>query len=477
MWFSEGSVQVSNKKYYQMIPKVDEILTDDRVLEIMKTMPRKIVIEAINEEINKIRALIQNDEDEKRIINSLNELIINIINNCMEKNKFNLRRVVNATGVIIHTNLGRSLLNSDVIDNIMQISTNYSNLEFDIQKGKRGSRYSHLEKIISQITGGEAALVVNNNAAAVLLVLSTVAKNKNVIVSRGELIEIGGSFRIPEVMEQSGAILKEVGTTNKTHFEDYKNAIDEETSCIMKVHTSNYKILGFTSDVPVSELKELKNDKILLIEDLGSGVLIDLSKYGISYEPTVSDSIKNGADIVTFSGDKLLGGPQAGIIVGKKELIDKMKKNPLTRALRVDKFTISALEATFRYYLDESTAISNVPTLSMIVKSIDKIEEQVIRVMDVLKQKIRSEEIIFDIVDDFSEIGGGSLPLEKLNTKCLSIELRKGNIVEFERNLRNYEIPIISRIFKNKILFDFRTIREDEESIVIKAIINACEYI
>jgi len=460
-----------------MIPKVDEILTDDRVLEIMKTMPRKIVIEAINEEINKIRALIQNDEDEKRIINSLNELIINIINNCMEKNKFNLRRVVNATGVIIHTNLGRSLLNSDVIDNIMQISTNYSNLEFDIQKGKRGSRYSHLEKIISQITGGEAALVVNNNAAAVLLVLSTVAKNKNVIVSRGELIEIGGSFRIPEVMEQSGAILKEVGTTNKTHFEDYKNAIDEETSCIMKVHTSNYKILGFTSDVPVSELKELKNDKILLIEDLGSGVLIDLSKYGISYEPTVSDSIKNGADIVTFSGDKLLGGPQAGIIVGKKELIDKMKKNPLTRALRVDKFTISALEATFRYYLDESTAISNVPTLSMIVKSIDKIEEQVIRVMDVLKQKIRSEEIIFDIVDDFSEIGGGSLPLEKLNTKCLSIELRKGNIVEFERNLRNYEIPIISRIFKNKILFDFRTIREDEESIVIKAIINACEYI
>ncbi|HOK63178.1 MAG TPA: L-seryl-tRNA(Sec) selenium transferase [Soehngenia sp.] len=468
---------MSNKKYYQMIPKVDEILTDDRVLEIMKTMPRKIVIEAINEEINKIRALIQNDEDEKRIINSLNELIINIINNCMEKNKFNLRRVVNATGVIIHTNLGRSLLNSDVIDNIMQISTNYSNLEFDIQKGKRGSRYSHLEKIISQITGGEAALVVNNNAAAVLLVLSTVAKNKNVIVSRGELIEIGGSFRIPEVMEQSGAILKEVGTTNKTHFEDYKNAIDEETSCIMKVHTSNYKILGFTSDVPVSELKELKNDKILLIEDLGSGVLIDLSKYGISYEPTVSDSIKNGADIVTFSGDKLLGGPQAGIIVGKKELIDKMKKNPLTRALRVDKFTISALEATFRYYLDESTAISNVPTLSMIVKSIDKIEEQVIRVMDVLKQKIRSEEIIFDIVDDFSEIGGGSLPLEKLNTKCLSIELRKGNIVEFERNLRNYEIPIISRIFKNKILFDFRTIREDEESIVIKAIINACEYI
>jgi len=460
-----------------MIPKVDEILTDDRVLEIMKTMPRKIVIEAINEEINKIRALIQNDEDEKRIINSLNELIINIINNCMEKNKFNLRRVVNATGVIIHTNLGRSLLNSDVIDNIMQISTNYSNLEFDIQKGKRGSRYSHLEKIISQITGGEAALVVNNNAAAVLLVLSTVAKNKNVIVSRGELIEIGGSFRIPEVMEQSGAILKEVGTTNKTHFEDYKNAIDEETSCIMKVHTSNYKILGFTSDVPVSELKELKNDKILLIEDLGSGVLIDLSKYGISYEPTVSDSIKNGADIVTFSGDKLLGGPQAGIIVGKKELIDKMKKNPLTRALRVDKFTISALEATFRYYLDESTAISNVPTLSMIVKRIDKIEEQVIRVMDVLKQKIRSEEIIFDIVDDFSEIGGGSLPLEKLNTKCLSIELRKGNIVEFERNLRNYEIPIISRIFKNKILFDFRTIREDEESIVIKAIINACEYI
>ncbi len=468
---------MSNKKYYQMIPKVDEILADDRILDILKTSPRKIVIEAINEEIDKIRSLIQENEDENRIITELNELILNIINNCIAKNKFSLRRVVNATGVIIHTNLGRSLLNPDIIDNIMQISTNYSNLEFDIEKGKRGSRYSHLEKIISQITGGEAALVVNNNAAAVLLVLSTVAKDKNVIVSRGELIEIGGSFRIPEVMEQSGAILKEVGTTNKTHFEDYLNAIDDETSCIMKVHTSNYKILGFTSDVPVSELKKLKSDKILLIEDLGSGVLIDLSKYGISYEPTVSDSIKNGADIVTFSGDKLLGGPQAGIIVGKKELIDKMKKNPLTRALRVDKFTISALEATFRYYLDEATALSNVPTLSMIVKSIDEIEKQVLRVIDILKPKINSEEIIFDIVDDFSEVGGGSLPLEKINTKCLAIELLRGNIVDFERNLRNYEIPVISRIFKDRVLFDFRTIREDEEEIVIEAILNACKYI
>jgi L-seryl-tRNA(Ser) seleniumtransferase len=468
---------VSDKKYYQMIPKVDEILADDRILDILKTCPRKIVIEAINEEIDKIRSLIQENGDENRIITELNELILNIINNCIAKNKFSLRRVVNATGVIIHTNLGRSLLNPDIIDNIMQISTNYSNLEFDIEKGKRGSRYSHLEKIISQITGGEAALVVNNNAAAVLLVLSTVAKDKKVIVSRGELIEIGGSFRIPEVMEQSGAILKEVGTTNKTHFEDYLNAIDDETSCIMKVHTSNYKILGFTSDVPVSELKKLKSDKILLIEDLGSGVLIDLSKFGISYEPTVSDSIKNGADIVTFSGDKLLGGPQAGIIVGKKELIDKMKKNPLTRALRVDKFTISALEATFRYYLDEATALSNVPTLSMIVKSVDEIEKQVLRVMDILKQKINSEEIIFDIVDDFSEVGGGSLPLEKINTKCLAIKLLRGNIVDFERNLRNYETPVISRIFKDRVLFDFRTIREDEEKIVIEAILNACEYI
>ncbi len=467
---------MSNIKYYQMIPKVDEILADDRISDLLKTIPRKIVLEAINEEIDRIRSLIQSN-DENKIISSLNELILNIINTSIEKNKFSLKRVINATGVIIHTNLGRSLINPEIIDNIMKISTNYSNLEFDIESGKRGSRYSHLEKIISQVTGGEAAIVVNNNAAAVLLVLSTVAKNKNVIVSRGELIEIGGSFRIPEVMEQSGAILKEVGTTNKTHFEDYLNAIDDETACIMKVHTSNYKILGFTSDVPISELKELKSDKVLLIEDLGSGVLIDLTKYGISYEPTVSDSIRNGADIVTFSGDKLLGGPQAGIIVGKKELIDKMKKNPLTRALRVDKFTISALEATFRYYLDETKAISNIPTLNMMVKSIEKIEEQVKRVINILKQEINSEDINFDIVDDFSEIGGGSLPLEKLNTKCLAIELRKGNIVDFERNLRNYEIPIISRIFKNRILFDFRTIREDEENIVIKAILNAYENI
>ncbi|MBC7087135.1 MAG: L-seryl-tRNA(Sec) selenium transferase [Tissierellales bacterium] len=477
MLASKESASVVEKKYYKLIPKVDEILNDENIQELLKFMPRKIVIDAINEELNKIRTIIKMGEDEAKINSYLNNVIYNIIENCKIKNNFNLKRVINATGIIIHTNLGRSLLNPEVIDNLKEVSINYSNLEFDIEKGTRGSRYSHLERIISQVTGSEASLVVNNNAAAVLLVLSTLAKNKKVIISRGELIEIGGSFRIPEVMEQSGAVLKEVGTTNKTHFEDYLNAIDEDTSCIMKVHTSNYKILGFTSDVPISELNKLKTDKIYLIEDLGSGVLIDLSKYGICYEPTVAESIKNGADIVTFSGDKLLGGPQAGIIVGKKELIDRMKRNPLTRALRVDKFTISALESTFRYYLDDEISIEKIPTLKMMMKSLEEIETQVKRVFKKLQAIINSENIIFGIADDFSEIGGGSLPLERLRTKCLTIEVKGISIVEFEDKLRNYETPIITRISKDKIILDFRTIREDEEDILLKAILYACEII
>ncbi len=245
------------------------------------------------------------------------KLIVKRANN---KNSYRLKRVINGTGVVIHTNIGRSLIHKDIMDNVVEIATNYSNLEYDLEEGVRGSRYSHLEDIVVEITGGEAAMVVNNNAAAVLLVLSTLAKDRDVIVSRGELIEIGGSFRIPDVMEQSGATLVSVGTTNKTHIWDYENAINEETAALLKVHTSNYRILGFTSSVSSEELYVLKQKyNIPLIEDLGSGVLIDLSKYGLEYEPTVQDSIKNGVDVVTFSGDKLLGGPQAGIIVGKKK--------------------------------------------------------------------------------------------------------------------------------------------------------------
>ena len=297
------------KNLFKLIPKVDEVLEKDRIIELLNSMPRKIVVDSIREEIEILREDIKkgsiNEEELKERNRQLVELIID---RAHRKNSYKLRRVINGTGVVIHTNIGRSLISEEVMDNVKEIAINYSNLEYDLEKGERGSRYSHLEDIVSEITGGEDAMVVNNNAAAVLLVLSTIAKGREVIVSRGELIEIGGSFRIPEVMEQSGAILKAVGTTNKTHLWDYENAINENTAALLKVHTSNYRILGFTSSVSSEELKTLKDKyDIPLIEDLGSGVLIDLSKFGLEYEPTVQDSIKKGVDIVTFSGDKLLG--------------------------------------------------------------------------------------------------------------------------------------------------------------------------
>ncbi len=353
------------------------------------------------------------------------------------------------------------------MDNIAEVSTNYSNLEYDLSTGKRGSRYDHLEDIIVEITGGEAAMVVNNNAAAVMLVLSTLAKGKEVIVSRGELIEIGGSFRIPDVMEESGAKLVAVGTTNKTHLWDFEKAINEETGGLLKVHTSNYRIQGFTSNVDSEELIDLKEKYDLpLIEDLGSGVLVDLSKLGIEYEPTVQESLRKGVDIVTFSGDKLLGGPQSGIIVGKKEYIEKMKSNQLTRAFRVDKFTISALEGVFKYYLDKDLALEEIPTLKMLSIPLKELEAKASELKELLNAKIQDNKISISIEDSYSEVGGGSLPLEKLPTKCIVLSLDGLSTQEFENKLRQYKIPIITRLYKDKIYMDVRTIKREEFNII-----------
>lgn len=461
-----------NKKIFTLIPKVDELLEEDNISKLLDIMPRKLVVDSIREEMDLIREDIKNNilnEDTiHQRIKSLPKLIVKRANN---KNSYRLKRVINGTGVVIHTNIGRSLIHKDIMDNVVEIATNYSNLEYDLEEGVRGSRYSHLEDIVVEITGGEAAMVVNNNAAAVLLVLSTLAKDRDVIVSRGELIEIGGSFRIPDVMEQSGATLVSVGTTNKTHIWDYENAINEETAALLKVHTSNYRILGFTSSVSSEELYVLKQKyNIPLIEDLGSGVLIDLSKYGLEYEPTVQDSIKNGVDVVTFSGDKLLGGPQAGIIVGKKEYIEAMKKNPLTRAFRIDKFTISALEATLRLYLDEEKAIEKIPTLNMLTMGIDILENKANMLYNLLMERITQEDLIIDIVDSYSEVGGGSLPLERIPTKCISLRFEVSSITEFEKHLRKLDVPIITRVYKDTIYIDLRTVKEEEFYLVVDGI-------
>jgi len=461
---------------FASLPKVDDLLESEEIKELLDHMPRIIVVDSIRQEIDNIREKIREGAAEETIIEEIKNIHLGIRKRAQRKSTNKLKRVVNCTGVVIHTNLGRSLINESIMDHISQIATNYSNLEYDLETGKRGSRYSHLEEIIREITGGEGSIVVNNNAAAVLLVLSTMAKGKEVIVSRGELIEIGGAFRIPEVMEESGASLVSVGTTNKTHLRDYENAINENTGALLKVHTSNYRILGFTSSVDSERLFELREKyAIPLIEDLGSGVLVDLSRYGLEHEPTVQESIKKGVDIVTFSGDKLLGGPQVGIIVGKSEYIEKMKKNPLTRAFRVDKFTISALEATLRYYFEEEKAVTEIPTLKMLTMDLEEIEGKAQGLYQRIADGMEDPGLSVDIEDSFSEVGGGSLPLEKLPTKCLVLSLEGMSTQSFEYNLRCFDTPIISRVFKDKIYLDLRTIREEEFDIIVEGLLYALE--
>nr|WP_300002378.1 L-seryl-tRNA(Sec) selenium transferase [Tissierella sp.] len=465
-----------NTKLFKAIPKVDEILEKEIIKELLAMIPRATVIDTIREELDSIRNKIKSGEMDEEIfkeyIDTLGQRIYDI---STDKNSYNLKRVINATGIVLHTNLGRSLLNEEVLENIRNTSINYSNLEYDIDSGSRGSRYSHIEDIVQKITGAESCLIVNNNAAAVLLVLSTMAKDKEVIVSRGELIEIGGSFRIPDVMEQSGAKLVDVGATNKTHLDDYERAIGEDTAALLKVHTSNYRIMGFTSDVDSAQLYELKERyNIPLIEDLGSGVLIDLEKYGMEHEPTVQESVKKGIDIVTFSGDKLLGGPQVGIIVGKKEYIDKMKKNPLTRAFRVDKLVISALETILSYYIDEGDAVKKIPTLRMLTIPIEELDEKAINLKKVLSLLEEAKDLNIDIADSESEVGGGSLPLVKLPTKTITINSDLFSTSKMEETLRKSDVPVITRVYRDKLYFDLRTIRDDEFEILGQAIKEMC---
>ena len=456
---------------YRNIPKVDVLLENPRIVKLIKKYHRDVIVDIIREEINKLRTFIKENDDISLIEEKTNQLVENITKSTEKIYSYNLRKVINGSGTILHTNLGRAIISKKHANYLSEVVTNYSNLEYNLEEGKRGERYSHFEKLICKITGAEAAMAVNNNAAAVMLVLSSMAKEKEVIVSRGELVEIGGKFRIPDVMKSSNAHLVEVGTTNKTHLEDYSDAITENTGAFLKVHTSNFKILGFTESVSVEELSKLSKEKdIPIIEDIGSGVLIDLSKYGLKYEPTVQDSIKAGVDIVSFSGDKLLGGPQAGIIVGKKKYIDKMKKNPLTRAFRIDKFTATVLEMIFHEYLNEENAIKNIPVLSLITKDIKEIEESAIK----LYEKLSNLKDVVDIKveDTLSQIGGGSLPTEKIKSKCISIVPKNISTASLEEQLRLNENPVVARISDDKLIIDMRCILEDEIEILAEKIIN-----
>ncbi len=447
------------------LPKIDELLKEEIVINELSSTMRTIVVESLRETIDSYRDLILKGDikeySKEDILKSFLELL-------SDKKGSNFKKVINAAGVVIHTNLGRSLLSKKALENVINVADNFNNLEYDLKKGQRGSRYSHVEELIKKVTGAEAAVVVNNNAAAVMLALNTLCKDKEAIVSRGQLVEIGGSFRVPDVMTFSGAKLVEVGTTNRTHLYDYENNINENTGVLLKVHTSNFKILGFTEDVSVEELVELGNKKdIPVIEDIGSGTLVDFSKYGFTYEPTVQESIRKGADVVTFSGDKMLGGPQAGIIVGKKKYIDKMKKNQLTRALRIDKMTLAALEGTLKYYLDETEAVKNIPTLYMILSSKEEHKKRAQR----LKRRLqnRANNFKFALEEDYSMVGGGSMPAERIGTYVIKVKSDKFSPQELERKLRENKTPIIIRVSNNEVVLDLRTIFDKDFDTIVDA--------
>ena len=456
---------------FRNIPKVDVLLEKPEIINLINNHHRDVVVDAIREEIDKLRNFIKENDDISLIEEKINNLVENIGINVEKVYSYNLRKVINGTGTILHTNLGRAIISKKHADYLSEVVTSYSNLEYNLEEGKRGERYSHFEKLICKITGAECAMAVNNNAAAVMLVLSSMAENKEVIVSRGELVEVGGKFRIPDVMKSSKAHLVEIGTTNKTHLEDYEDAISENTGAFLKVHTSNFKILGFTESVSIDELCKLGKEKeIPVIEDIGSGVLVDLSKYGLEYEPTVQDSIKAGVDIVSFSGDKLLGGPQAGIIVGKKKYIDKMKKNPLTRAFRIDKFTATILEMILHEYLSEEDAIKNIPVLSLITKDIKEIEESANKLYEKLNDLKDVAQV--EIEDTLSQIGGGSLPAERIKSKCVTIMPKNMSTAALEEKLRLGENPVVGRISEDKLILDMRTVLADEIDVLVQKITN-----
>jgi len=460
----------NQQKMLRMLPGVDRILEHARTVPFFENIPKTVRVKSIRETLETLRNSILTAKLDIREESLSEDRIIELVEAAAKKAMtLNLKNLVNATGVVVHTNLGRSLLPEEVIGNIEVIAGRYSNLEYDLDAGKRGSRYSIIEDILCEISGAQAAMVVNNNAGAVLLCLDTLARGKEVIVSRGELVEIGGSFRIPDVMAKSGSILKEVGTTNRTHMNDYENAVNDNTALLLKVHRSNYSVIGFTSEVSLKELVELGNrHSRLVMEDLGSGTFIDFSKYGLVKEPTVQESVAAGADVVTFSGDKLLGGPQAGIIVGKKHHLDQIKKNPLARALRIDKLTLAALEATFFLYRDEAKAVRTIPTLRMLTMDINEIEQRASKLMENLK-KMDASLLRIDLIELSSKAGGGALPLLELPSKCLRIQIEGLSANTLEISMRKNSPPIIGRIEDDAFIIDPRTLQDDDLPIIESA--------
>jgi len=454
---------------FQKIPSVDRLLNSALVAELLLQYPRRVVLKAVHQVLEGIRNAIKSDQGLEEPL-SLEAIAHRVSERTASLDRPSLKPVINATGIVVHTNLGRSILAETVLRKFKPLAGGYSNLEYDLLKGERGSRYVHVEELLKEITGAEAGTVVNNNAAAVLVALDTLAKGREVVVSRGQMVEIGGSFRIPEVMKRSGAKMVEVGTTNKTHLRDYEEVIGPDTALLLKVHKSNYHLIGFTEDVDTVELVTLAHQRgIPVMEDLGSGCFVDFSKYGLIKEPTVQDVLGQGVDLVTFSGDKLLGGPQAGILLGRKPIVEAIRKNQLSRALRIDKLTLLALEETLRIYRDELTAVKEIPTLEMILAPYEQLKSKARRLRRTIG-KIDSRNFTLQIADGTSKVGGGALPLLVIPTFLLALVPGRLSANTMEQKLRDYAPPIIARVEKDQVLLDVRTIQEPELKTVAAAI-------
>jgi L-seryl-tRNA(Ser) seleniumtransferase len=444
------------------LPSVDKVILDERITRLRVQYPHELIVNVVRRRLEDARLSIKRGRPSP----SLDKIVNDISSELKSLFQFSLRRVINAGGVILHTNLGRAPLSREALTAMEVVTTGYCNLEFDLDSGTRGSRDVHVEKLLCRVTGAESALVVNNNASAVLLALTVLAKKKEVIVSRGQAVEIGGGFRIPDVMRQSGAKLIEVGTTNCTYIDDYEQAISPRTAALLRVHASNFRVEGFTTSVDINEIVELgKKHGMLVLDDLGSGCLLDTTSFGLAAEPMVQQSISLGVQLVCFSGDKLMGGPQAGIIVGKKEFIDRLRKHALARAIRIDKIRLAGLAATLLHYL-KGEAVEKIPIWRMISMPLDDIEKRAGLWVKALGD-------IAKIVDGETMVGGGSLPGSTLPTRLVAIgnkQFNRNMVLSLARALRNNVPPVIGRITNDILLLDPRTVMDEEDDIVLQAL-------
>lgn len=450
----------------RQLPKVDAVLARPDMIALEATVPRALVVDAVRLAIDTAREAVVGGTEADTSADGVAACAIRL---AQLSARHSLRRVINATGIVVHTNLGRSPLAEEAVRAVAEVASGYSTLEYDVDSGERGSRHVHVESLICRLTGAEAAMAVNNNAAAVMMAIASLARGKEAIVSRGQLVEIGGSFRVPDVMAESGATMVEVGTTNKTHLRDYEAALTSNTGLLLKVHTSNYRVVGFTQEVELSDLVALgARHGVKVMEDQGSGVLVDLRRWGLPYEPTVGESVAAGADVVTCSGDKLLGGPQAGLIAGKAEVIAALKKHPLARAMRLDKMTLAALESTLRLYLDPDRALTSIPTLRMLTAPKSEMAERAARLADSINALGGAYSA--GTVEDVSRAGGGALPMADIPTVCTTVTPNGMSVTELERHLRLGQPHIVARIADDRLMLDPRTLTGAEEDEIVAAL-------